>query len=231
MEELNLIDLIKILAKRIWLIVLSGIVCAALMFSYTAFFVKPSYVANATLIVKSNSDAQQNTASAILSDINVAQRLVGTYRIVLTSDAAMNRLIDGYGINYSVKQLQKMISIEPVQESEVMRIKVTSGNPDDAVKIANALLEIAPDLLLDIVQVGSAKVVDNAATATKVSSNIMLKTILGFLIGALLSAVVVFFIDQMDQTIRDEDDITTHYELPVLGMVPDFSTGAKGGRK
>lgn len=231
MDEVNLIDLLKVLLKRIWLIILSGIVCGAIMFTYTGFFVKPSYVANATILVKSNSENQQNTASAIWTDINVAQRLAGTYRIVLTSNAAMNRLIEGYGINYSAKQLQSMISVEPVEESEVMRIKVICGNPQDAMKIANSLLEIAPSLLTDIVEVGSANIVDTADTAAKVPSNLALKTIMGFLTGALLAAVVVFFLDQADHTIRDEDDITLRYNLPVLGAVPDFSTGSKGGRK
>lgn len=229
-SELSIVDIVKILWKKFWIIILCGVVSAAVVFSYSQFFIAPQYVATATIIVRSSSQAQTNT-NASLTDINAAQRLVGSYSVVLKSKYALDKVIQQSGLSYTASQLQSMISLQALQESEVMQISVKGKNKDDIIVIANTMLDIAPGVLKEIVEIGSAKPVDGADYSTKVSPNVTLNTIIALLIGLFGSTAIILILALMDQSIKDEDDITVHYTVAVLGGVPDFSSNGKGGRK
>ena len=61
------------------------------------------------------------------------------------------------------------------------------------------------------------------------------------LVGAVLAFAVVLLIDSFDQAILGEEDFTSHYNIPLIGSVPDFESigiissnnyqkgGSKGG--
>lgn len=54
-------------------------------------------------------------------------------------------------------------------------------------------------------------------------------TIMGFLIGVILSFLVVLIVDISDIRIKDEDDIINSYSIPLLGTVPNFDSAKKKG--
>lgn len=152
--ELTFVDVLKILWKKIGIIALCGILCAAIAFSCSQFFIAPRYVAKATILVRSSSRAQTN-ADASLTDINAAQRLVRTYGVVLKSKSVLEKVIEQSGLPYTTKELESMITLQSVEESEVMEISVKGKNKDDMILLANTMLDVAPGVLKEIVEIGS----------------------------------------------------------------------------
>ena len=55
-------------------------------------------------------------------------------------------------------------------------------------------------------------------------------TLIGLLIGLVLSAGIVILAHLLDNTIRTGDDLRTRFDYPILGEIPDFeSAESKGG--
>ena len=53
------------------------------------------------------------------------------------------------------------------------------------------------------------------------SPNIPRSTIVGFIVGVILSCALFVFIDMMDKKIKNLEDITNQFNIPILGVVPD----------
>lgn len=225
MNEISVIDIAKILLKRIWFIIIVAVVCAALAFGYTKFLVSPQYKATATMYVVSRS-----TGNTDVGDISNAQKLISSYTTVLqTSDKVMERIIEDTQLNYSVGQLKSMIQVVSRNSTELLEVNVTAYDQEDAVIIANAMFDAAKDVLTDVVKVGSVEKLDSAQYAVQVSPNIRNNTLLGLMIGLVLSCLIVLIMSLLDQTIKSEDDFSEEYDVPVLGSVPDFHETHKKG--
>ncbi|NLV69310.1 MAG: polysaccharide export protein, partial [Clostridiales bacterium] len=50
--------------------------------------------------------------------------------------------------------------------------------------------------------------------------NVKLNTAIGFLLGLILSVLLVLLLDMLDVTIRSEEDLTKLVDIPVLGVIP-----------
>lgn len=228
MEELSIVDIFKTLFKRKSLII--GITLAAVVLAFlgTQLLMTPKYQASGTMFVSGKASGTTDTALTI-NDLTQSQKLVESYAVVLQSRSAAKEILEATGLDYKVDEIQSMISISSINESESMRISVTCTNAADAVTIANAVMDIAPDFLTDIVKVGNVAVIDVAESAVKVSPSLPKNLLIGFAAGFVLSVAFVLLVDMLDQTVKDEDDIVSHYKISVLGVVPNFSMPSKGG--
>lgn len=123
-----------------------------------------------------------------------------------------------------------MISAAPVNETEIFEIIVTSTDPQEAEDIADAIAYILPKRITSIIEGTSAKIVDSAVTPVRPSSpNYTQNTMIGFLLGLLLSIVVIVLREVFAVTIRAEEDIARGCSYPVLATVPNMAAASKGG--
>jgi capsular polysaccharide biosynthesis protein len=163
------------------------------------------------------------------SEITAAQSLVKTYGEILNNRTTLQRVIDKTKIPYTYKELSHMVASAPANDTEIIRVTVTSSNPYEASDIANCIAEVLPDRIAEIIDGASMEVVDAAVPAIdKVSPSNTRNTALGMFVGVLLSiAVLVFFIIR-DDTIHSEEYITQTYNYPILARIPDLAhPGAK----
>jgi capsular polysaccharide biosynthesis protein len=67
-------------------------------------------------------------------------------------------------------------------------------------------------------------VVDSGAVnLKKVSPSITGYTIVGMLVGAVVSILTLIVIDMRDDTIRGEEYILQNYDYPILAKIPDLT--------
>lgn len=207
--------------KRWWLFVICAIIGGLLAFCYTGFLVTPVYDSVGTLIV---NNSQTNTSGTMdQSDIFTSQQLVETYAVVLGSDRYLNIVADEVNLGYTAQQIKGMLSISGVNNTEVMRVIVRNTNPEHAALIAQAVLDNAKEEIIRVVEVGSVKVIDNASIPQFPSSpNVPRSVLLGILLGIIVAAVIVFVGEMLDNTVKDEQDLTKRFDLPILGSIPTF---------
>ncbi len=232
--EIDLQRLFSTLLSKAWLIGLVAVICAVCVFLGTFFFVTPQYqsrakfyVNNSSLSALSNMDLVTSISSA---DISASRGLVKTYIVILNTRETLNDVIDYAGVQRTYGQVRQMISAAAVDSTEIFEVVVTSSDPQEAEKIANAIAYILPNRIKNIIDGTSAKVVEAAVISASPSSpNYVRNAALGFLLGAVMMAAVVIVRALMDITIRAEDDLTLSCNYPLLASVPDMVVQSKGG--
>ena len=116
-----------------------------------------------------------------------------------------------------------MIEAAPSNETEIMKVTVTSVKPFEAATIANGIAEVLPVRVAEIIDGASMEVVDAAVpNYQKVSPSITKYTALGLFLGAFLAAAILAVLAIMDDTIHDEDYILQNYDCPILAKVPNL---------
>lgn len=228
MSETKTIDLGKIfrlVIKNIWIILLCAVLVAGMAVGYVAAFVTPTYEAGITMYINNNT---RNTGEVNASDLSVALKLVTTYVNIVTSDKVLDQVIGKLGLDITADSVRAMLTAEAVDETEMFRVRITHPDPEMAMKIANTIGEVSPKVISDIIEGSSAKIVDEAKVPTAPTNPNYTKTmILGLLIGAIVSAVIVVIRDFMDVRIKSEDDLAEISDVPVLGIIPDLNPDAK----
>ena len=231
--ELNLFDLIRLLWQKLWIIVLSMIVCGAIAFSVAAFLVPPQYTSSAMLYVNNSSASVSGIPFTIsASQLSASKSLLYTYVVILKTRTTLDMVKDRIDIDYSVGELQDMISAEAVNNTDIFRITVTCSSAQDARVIVDTLVDVLPDRIADIVDGSSVRIVDAAITPTSRSSPSYTRyAAIGVLVGAILSSVVIIMEDLMNTTVRDEEYLKQRYNIPILAVVPEaYSVSKKAYR-
>ena len=130
---IDLLHIFKFLWKKAWVIVLAALVAASVGFSIAAFAIKPTYSSTIMLYVNNNSFSLGNTSFSISSsEITAAQSLVKTYGEILDNRTTLERVIEKADVDYTVKDLHEMIETGSSNDTEIMYVKVTSQNADEA---------------------------------------------------------------------------------------------------
>ncbi len=227
---IDVLHVVKSLWKRAWLIVLCGFLAAAIGFSVSAFAIAPTYSSYIKLYVNNSSISLGNTSFSIsASELTAAQSLVKTYGEILDSRSTLERVIKKANVDYSWKELSRMIAYAPSNGTEIMRVTVTGPDPYEASKIANTIAEVLPVRISEIIDGASMEVVDSAIPdVEKVAPSTTRYTAIGLILGGLLSSIIIVIFALMDDTIHDEEYVLRTYDYPILGKVPDLlNTGSK----
>lgn len=231
-NAIDLRDILHILKQKLLFIILITLFAAATGAVLSIYIIDPIYESSATMIVnKSNAGERQDTT---YNDILLTQRLVKTYSVIMQSNTVLNRVIDVMRLNMEPEELRKMLTISGVNDTEVIRIKVTSENPKFAADLANEITRQAPTEIIRAVKAGSVEVIDAAAIPSKpIKPNKKINTAISGILGLMFSIFFVFLKDYFDDTIKSEEDIVERLNLPVLGALPFYrpepvAAGRKG---
>lgn len=227
---IDVLHILKTLWRRAWLIALAGLLAAGIGFSLAAFAIAPTYSSSIMLYVNNSSFSLGNTSFSISSsEITAAQSLVKTYGEILNNRTTLERVIDKAGVPYTYQELYKMLEAAPSNETEIMKVTVTSEDPYEAAKIANCIAEVLPVRISEIIDGASMEVVDSAIPVLeKVAPSITKYTAIGMVLGILLSIIAIAIAALMDDTIHDEDYVLSTYDYPILAKVPNLlTTGTK----
>lgn len=228
--ELDLRALFSAMMKKAWLIVICAFLLGALTLGYTALFVTPQYQASVIMYVNNSTTTNESNNYISAADLATSQRLVLTYVNIIKSDTVLSKVAKEAGLNLSPATIRGMMTSASIQETELFQVVITSPDPDLSARIANAIAEVAPDAISEILDGSSAKIVDYAKVPNGRSSPSFTKnTILGALAGALLAVGLIVIQMLMDVRIKSEDDLAKISQVPVLGSIPDFTSQKKGG--
>ena len=232
-KQINLMDLVKLYLRRWWVLVIGLVVGGIVAGTYTAFFVTKIYESAGSLYTENQTDiVQQEITDVNLSTIMVRKELVGTYAEVLASNTFLKKVAEASGLGYTHNQLIRMISMTSKNETEILVIVVKSPIPQHAYIIAQTVMNLAEEQISTVVEGGSVKILDEPEFPVTYSSpNILRNTQLGLLIGLVISMLIIFAIEMLDNKVKDANQISTLFKYPVLGEIPYFVMGNKKSSK
>lgn len=224
-ETIDLLEVLNAVRQHILAIILTTLVLAAASFGVSKFLMTPKYQASALMIVNTRQDITSNVTS---DQINSATKLVSTYSIILKSDTVLNQVIENLGLNMDYQQLANRVTVSAVDDTQVMKVTVTSDNPEWARQVCEQITQISPDVILEAVEAGSVKVISKASISPEpVSPNVSRNTALGAVAGLVISVGIVFLMVLLDNKINNEEDVSKYLDLTVVGVIPEYEGGKK----
>ena len=148
-ETIDLLAVLNAVRQHILASLLTTLVLAAASFGVSKFLMTPKYEASALMIV----NTRQDTSATVTSDqINSATKLVSTYSIILKSDTVLNQVIQNLGLSLDYQQLAERVTVSAVDDTQVMKVTVTSDNPEWARQVCEQITQISPDVIQGYLQ-------------------------------------------------------------------------------
>ncbi len=245
-KEYNIKDFIGLFIRKIWWIIIGGIIGASALFCYSKYYLPLEYSSHISMYVQSYKDINTNNSNNY-NDINNSKQLINTYIEVLKDDVVMRavgeQLIEQYGYdavsgnfkmengNVSPDSMRSKISISTVTDTSALKVVATTENADISASICNILADVSPDFIRNAVGVGALRTIDTAkAYYTPVAPNVLKNTAIGFIGGFMLVVLIVLAVDFFNNTVKDSEKLAECYQKPIIGEIQVFGHG-KSKRK
>ncbi|MEF9960386.1 MAG: Wzz/FepE/Etk N-terminal domain-containing protein [Niameybacter sp.] len=222
-NEISLQEIFMILWSKVVIIVLCTVIGGIAAFGVSNYVIDPTFTSRVSMYVNNNPNAETTVAN--INDINTSQKLVSTYIEILKSDNVLSKVCEATGLEYTSADVRKMMSASAVNGTEIFEVKVTAKDSEEAALIANTIAELAPEEIIRVVKAGSVELIDQAVPAEGPSSpNVLLNTLIGFMLGGVLSVLGVLVAAMLDNRVKDEEDLKKYYDMPILGAIPDLES-------
>lgn len=222
--EITISEILQILKQKLAVILVGSLLVSIIAVLFTTFFVPKSYVSTVKLYVETN---KENTGNASgynnYNDRNYAVALVNTYKEMLNTNKFYSQLSKDISGKYTSDSLKKMVSFSSLNDTEVFQASVSANSPEDAKKIADSVAKIAPEMIGNLKENATLKIVDEAQIPKGASSPKPVPiAIVAFFATFLLISVIEIIRKVMDVKIAYNDDMTDVCGVPVLAAIPYF---------
>lgn len=226
--EVNVGDLLAVLLKNWWIILLSGIVAASIFVLGTKLFLTPKYQSVTKIFVLSQQDGNYLTST----DFQVSSYLTKDYAELIKSRTVAEEVIQKLDLNMSPEGLMNSIFVQTKSDTRIVTIIVQNENPQLAQKLANTVREVSATQIVDVMGVQAVNVVDTANLPSAPSSpNTRKNMTLGCTWGCLLAIGIILLQHLLNDSIKNDEDVARYLNLNVLASIPTNEPNAhiKGG--
>lgn len=221
--EIDFLEMLHVLLKKWWLIVIGGLVGAIVMMLVTTYLITPLYQSKAVLYILSKS-----TSVTSIADIQIGSAVSEDLEIIATSkpviDGAIKKIKEQNGKEFTRADIKDMLEVSNVEDTRILNIVVTSENPEDACMIANAIAETTSSQMAEIMKSDPPTTVEKAEVESNPISPSLVKNIfLGAVLAMLLVGgfLVVGYI--LNDNIKTEEHVTKYLGVPTLVTIPYIS--------
>lgn len=221
-EEIDLIDLLEILKRRLGIIV--GLTLGGLFLSYIfTFYVQtPQYSSTAQLLVSHS----QSSKVIEQSDISTNLQLIDTYKDIINGPVILDDVRAELNLNLTHEELANKIHVSSESSSQVFAIQVIDESAYGAAEIANTTAEIFRDNIDEIMNVDNVTIISKAIESVDpISPNRVLNLSIGLLLGTMSGIGLAFVWEFLDDTVKDEKFITQEIGWINLGSIVEMTEG------
>ena len=228
-ETIELRELLEILLKRKLLIIIMTVLCTVAGGVYSVFLITPMYNAETTMMVNGAKNMTDIASSLDIGSINLSQKLVVTYGEIVKSRIVLEQTIDSLKLDMTYGQLLRKTTAQQVGGTEILKIAVQDEDPAQAAIIANKISDVFVKEVMRILKVNNVETIDKAIPIEKpVNVKTALNIAIAMILGLMMGVFTAFVLEYMDNTIKTENDVQKHLDLPVLGLIPDHDLVLNG---
>ncbi len=221
--EIDLIEIFYLLKHQLWIVLLSGIICASMAGLISSFLLTPNYTSRTQLYILSKS-----TSITSLADIQLGTQLTQDYMVLVKSRPVVNKVIENLGLDMEYEDMLDYISISNPTNTRILEIQVEYPDAYLAKEIVDDFAKVSASQIAKIMDVAEPTIVEEGYMQPDPSSpNTPRNIVIGGLIGVFLAAGVAIVLYLLDDTIKDADDIEKYLGLTNLGLIPVESNGVK----
>lgn len=237
MEELDIIEILYALKKKIKYIIATVVIFAIAGLIYSKFLVTPMYRSSTTFVLSKSTDNTNtqttgdiNSEAITQNDVTLNSKLVSTYSVIIKSKTIAKEVIDSLGLDMGVDELISSVTVTSKDDTELIEITVSNEDAKLSADIANSLAEVFREKVNQIYKIDNLSVIDIAEPSSLPYNIGTVKNIVIFaLVGLILSCGVIFLIVYFDDTVKDEKDIEALVNIPVIASIPKLEDNEEGG--
>ena len=219
--EIDVFQLVKVLWKRKFLIVLAALVAGLAAFAYSSFVIKPQYTSTTRIYVVNRNQADKPGLTN--QDLQAGAYLVKDYREIILSQDVLEKVVADQKLTMDAKTLGRKVSVTVPADTRIVSISVRDGNPEEASRIANALREEAAQKIISVTRVSDVTTLEEARPATSPSSpNIRRNTMIATIAGVGFVTIIVLLVELLDDRVKRPEDIEEVMHLSLLGVIPNL---------
>ena len=219
--EIDVFQLVKVLWKRKFLIVLTAIIVGLVAFAYSSFVIKPQYTSTTRIYVVNRNQADKPGLTN--QDLQAGAYLVKDYREIILSQDVLEKVVADQKLTMDAKTLGRKVSVTVPADTRIVSISVRDGNPEEASRIANALREVAAQKIISVTRVSDVTTLEEARPATSPSSpNIRRNTMMATIAGVGFVTIIVLLVELLDDRVKRPEDIEEVMHISLLGVIPNL---------
>ena len=219
--EIDVFQLVKVLWKRKFLIVLTAIIAGLAAFAYSSFVIKPQYTSTTRIYVVNRNQADKPGLTN--QDLQAGAYLVKDYREIILSQDVLEKVVADQNLTMDAKTLGRKVSVTVPADTRIVSISVRDGKPEEASRIANALREVAAQKIISVTRVSDVTTLEEARPATSPSSpNIRRNTMMATIAGVGFVTVIVLLVELLDDRVKRPEDIEEVMHISLLGVIPNL---------
>lgn len=215
--EIDLVELLGVILHNLWIIIVSGVIVAAVALLVSYFIITPKYESVTKIYVISKTNADTMT----YSDLQAGSTLTKDYKELVKSRPVLEEVLAETGIDVELKDLEEQITVEVPTDTRIVSITVEDKDPYEARIIADSVRIAASKHIREVMDTEAVNVVEEASLPIEKSSPSILKnTAIGYAVGLFLAIAIVIINYIMDDTIKTPDDVEKFLGVSVLGSIP-----------
>jgi capsular polysaccharide biosynthesis protein len=220
---LSVTGLLRVIWRRLWIIVLVGIMFTALVVRFD-FLQTPTY--EATIKVLVGQEQESNGPTNLGSDVQGLQQLTKTVAEVVPTQTVADAVIQRLDLQTTPEDLLKNLSVQQASTTQVMDVSYRDPDPETAQEIANTIGAVLSD------QVSEVSPNTNAITATvweqakvpdsPVSPNPLRDGLLALLLGGMLGVGLAILLEHLDDRWHSPEEVEQVSGVPTFGFIRQF---------
>ena len=182
---MTLLELLHLLRKKWYLVVVFPLVFAGATAIYCWGFMSNDYTSDVSLYVLNKTDEQSSNITS--SDTTASQQLANDIAVMAQS----NRVIDATAQSLGMSTLKGYdIKVTSATTNRVITLSVTGKKPEAVAQIANELAKQTADTAVEVMELKAVNIVDAAQVPNAPSGpNRIMYTAVAFLAGLFFAVV------------------------------------------
>lgn len=223
-ETIDLMRLVRMIRKRLWVIVLAAFLCVGLSGVYSYFIVEEEYSADVLLYIWQETESGSQDA-VNYSDLQLFAQLVNDYQELAKSRLVTGIVAEELGLPAtSIARLRSMITVGNKANTRHLTIVVKDTDPVFAATLANKVADVFSRVVVEKMGAGQVNIIDTAIVPGSPSSpNKPMNLMVGLLLGLMLGVGIIFLIEFLDTSVKTAEDVESLTGFTFLGIVPEFT--------
>jgi capsular polysaccharide biosynthesis protein len=216
---MTLLELLQILKKKWYLLVIFPIVFALATAGYAWGFMTNDYTSTVSLYVlakNQTTDSQGNTSTSTNFSLN--QQIANDLAVLASTDKVKTAAAKELGLS-SLGGFS--VSVSGSSDNRVIKLTVSGKNPDTVPKVADTMAAQVAEAAVDIMDLKAVNVLDEAKSpASLAGPNRQMYVGVAIVVGLLAAIALIVLLDLLDTTVKTRKEIEEEFGLPVLGTMP-----------
>lgn len=222
MEEqvISISEIFEALRKR-WVLIVSITLIATIISGILSFFViSPVYETSTKVFI---GKEESNTEGYNSNDIAMYQKLLKTYAEAVKTNEVVKNAIAKSKADISVGAVKGALTVSPISDTQILKIKYQNGNPELAETILSNITDEFIILAKELVPNGNVRVLEEVELPKNpISPNKVMNIAIAFLLGMMVSVGLVFLLEYLDNTYKNKEMLEKELDIPVIGIIPEF---------